>query len=271
MAEISYLAQYPMLALSLMIRIAFHTVFLTTVIALLADNSALALAELLTTAFSMSDAKPEVKLETNPKAKEYLPETLRMSIRTIHAQYLGESLNNVQIVSYRSRIWNDSCLGISSVDEICLPALTEGWIVEVTAGDQSSSSFYHADATGNNIRFASSRTDQPPSEDLPETIQSSVRAIHARYLGVSVENVHVISHRPQTWSDSCLGLGGPAESCLSVLIEGWIVEVADLTEDSDRLAFYHTDSTGESIRRSTNRISHPPTDCPDHRSSLRFS
>lgn len=241
-----------------MIRVAFHTAFFSTVTALLASNSALALAELPTAEISKS--------EINLKVREYLPKILQASIRTTHAQYLGESLSNVQIVSYRSRTWNDSCLGISSIDEICLPTLTKGWIVEVTDGDQFSNSFYHTDETGNNIRLASSRIDQSPPEDLPETVQNSIRAMHASYLGAPVENVHVISHRSQTWNDSCLGLGRPADSCLSVMTEGWIVEVADLTEDSDRSTFYHADLTGENIRRHTTGTSDSSPHCPNHSS-----
>jgi hypothetical protein len=44
----------------------------------------------------------------------------------------------------------------------------------------------------------------------------------ANQLGVSVEDVVIVSTEQAEWSDSCLGLGGPAESCLTVVTPGWL-------------------------------------------------
>lgn len=48
----------------------------------------------------------------------------------------------------------------------------------------------------------------------------------------------------QTWSDGCLGLGGPAESCLAALVEGYRIEL----EVDGETYVYRTDRDGASVR-----------------------
>lgn len=43
----------------------------------------------------------------------------------------------------------------------------------------------------------------------------------ADQLGVTVEEVTIISTEQVEWTDSCLGLGGPAEICAAVITPGW--------------------------------------------------
>jgi hypothetical protein len=45
----------------------------------------------------------------------------------------------------------------------------------------------------------------------------------ANQLGVSVENTKLLNIQKTEFSDSCLGLGGPAESCAQVMTPGWTV------------------------------------------------
>ncbi len=50
----------------------------------------------------------------------------------------------------------------------------------------------------------------------------------AGQLGVTVDNTKLVDVQHTDWPDSCLGLGGAAESCLQVVTPGWkvVVEVA---------------------------------------------
>lgn len=43
----------------------------------------------------------------------------------------------------------------------------------------------------------------------------------ATQLDVPVENVGITSTKKVEWTDSCLGWGGPAESCAAVITPGW--------------------------------------------------
>lgn len=45
----------------------------------------------------------------------------------------------------------------------------------------------------------------------------------AAQLNVNVEDIEIVSVTPQTFNDSCLGLGGPNESCLQALTEGFVI------------------------------------------------
>ena len=63
---------------------------------------------------------------------------------------------------------------------------------------------------------------KPPQPALP-AVAERLRADLAASLGRPVEDVVVVSAERVTWPDSCLGLGGPDESCLMALVEGYRV------------------------------------------------
>lgn len=45
----------------------------------------------------------------------------------------------------------------------------------------------------------------------------------ASQLGVTAENIKLMNIQKTDFTDSCLGLGGPAESCAQVMTPGWTV------------------------------------------------
>ncbi|MDB9526686.1 hypothetical protein PN498_11850 [Oscillatoria sp. CS-180] len=98
--------------------------------------------------------------------------------------------------------------------------------------------------------------DMPNSEfePLPDAIAEEIKVQLSEEIGDVPLRIGRYSR--ETWSDGCLGLGGPAELCLAVLTEGWQVEVID---SSDRSYFYRTDLSGNSIRRSTLDQNLPPS------------
>ncbi|ESA38017.1 hypothetical protein N836_33530 [Leptolyngbya sp. Heron Island J] len=83
--------------------------------------------------------------------------------------------------------------------------------------------------------------------ELSENIQTQVRTNLANHLGISVDQITIQSYSRQTWSDGCLGLGGPAELCLAALTEGWQVEAVDT--DTNQTYVYRTNLNGDQIRR----------------------
>ena len=85
-------------------------------------------------------------------------------------------------------------------------------------------------------------TAEPVQEEgeggLPPVAIIRAREALAADLQVGIETVTIQSWFPQEWSDSCLGLGGPAESCLAAIHPGWQVmlqvgggEVYDVRSD----------------------------------------
>ena len=83
--------------------------------------------------------------------------------------------------------------------------------------------------------------------DLPdEQIDAAAAAqeMLSAELGIDENSVELVSVTDEVWSDSCLGLGGPAESCLAAETPGFRVVLAVDGEDYT----YRTDLTGVEVR-----------------------
>ena len=96
----------------------------------------------------------------------------------------------------------------------------------------------------------SSENAEPGSlvHDLPvEPAAAAARADLAAKLGVEERSIVIMLVEEKTWSDGCLGLGGPAESCLMALVDGFRVEM----EAKGKTYVYRTDKTGTSARAET--------------------
>jgi hypothetical protein len=86
---------------------------------------------------------------------------------------------------------------------------------------------------------------QGDQTDSPPEAVAQAREVLAEELNVGVDEVIIQSFERQDWSDSCLGLGGPAESCLAVITPGW--QVIMVVGDSEPYEV-RTDETGEVVR-----------------------
>jgi hypothetical protein len=64
--------------------------------------------------------------------------------------------------------------------------------------------------------------DGQPAESPPEAALAARDALAAE-LGLDPDSVSIESYEQAEWTDSCLGLGGPAESCLAAMYPGWQV------------------------------------------------
>ena len=92
---------------------------------------------------------------------------------------------------------------------------------------------------------------------LPDEVATAVKTAYANEEQVPENQVNILRFSRETWTDGCLGLGGPAESCLLALTEGWQVEATNATEENS--LFYRTDLSGEQIRLSTLENYLPPS------------
>lgn len=95
------------------------------------------------------------------------------------------------------------------------------------------------------VACGASPGDADGTEELPPVAVEKARQALADELNVDIETVTIASYERQEWSDSCLGLGGPAESCLAAIYPGWqvMLSVAD-----GEMYEVRTDETGEIIR-----------------------
>jgi hypothetical protein len=91
--------------------------------------------------------------------------------------------------------------------------------------------------------------EDEPIEESDDGLLPPVAVIRAREMlaereAIPVDQIEIISFLRAEWSDSCLGLGGPAESCLAAITPGWRVELK--IEIKQFVA--RTDEFGEAIR-----------------------
>ncbi len=92
---------------------------------------------------------------------------------------------------------------------------------------------------------APKETETPVSGGGYPAAVFAAQADLAASLGLAPEDVQVIDIEPREWTDSCLGLGSPAEICMTVITPGYLVR---LNADG-REYVYHTDADGKSLRR----------------------
>lgn len=78
---------------------------------------------------------------------------------------------------------------------------------------------------------------------IPPAVQAAKDAL-AEKLDVDASAILVLEAHEKEWSDSCLGLGGPAESCLAAITPGY-----DVLLSHDGVEYrYRTNEDGSSVR-----------------------
>jgi|GEM_PF-1205328 hypothetical protein len=88
-----------------------------------------------------------------------------------------------------------------------------------------------------------SDNDDAESDDLSESVRESVYREISAQSGVAISELRIVETRRETWSDGCLGLGGPADSCLQALVPGWRV----IVESDAQTWVYRTDESGSVV------------------------
>jgi hypothetical protein len=99
----------------------------------------------------------------------------------------------------------------------------------------------HTDETGAQVRLV---VEVPEGDGAGDTAAAAAQEFLANQLGVALGDVQVISTQHTEFSDGCLGLGRPDESCLQAITPGWLV-MLDVAGQSYEA---HTDETGQQVR-----------------------
>lgn len=89
-----------------------------------------------------------------------------------------------------------------------------------------------------------SDSKQPRPRELPSGIVNAVRRDLSDRTGIPRGQLRVVNSSPETWSDSCLGLGEAHEICAQMLVEGWRVVMTD----GSKKWVYRTDNNGSVVR-----------------------
>jgi hypothetical protein len=100
------------------------------------------------------------------------------------------------------------------------------------------------DSPDSTVSSPSADLTLPDDSAMPPSVLNSVLQDIEKRTGIDANQLTWVGATAETWSDGCLGLGGPAESCLMALVEGWQVHVSYDQEEW----FYRTDATGQAVR-----------------------
>jgi len=82
-------------------------------------------------------------------------------------------------------------------------------------------------------------------DSVPPEVLNQIKNQVSQTLGVSVDKIQIDTIEQREWSDSCLGLGGPEESCAQVVTPGWLVA---FSIDGQQYR-YRVDEKGTTIRQ----------------------
>ncbi len=184
--------------------------------------------------------EPTAPVET-PEADDEGAAAVEAALEAL-ADREGLTAEEIEVVSSEAMEWSDSCLGLGGPAESCLQVITPGWLVLLQLPDADAPVEVRTDASGDIVRFDEA-TD--PTTELPDAAVRAREGLAAE-LGLDLDAVEVVRFTPEEWSDSCLGLGGPAESCLQVITPGYLVVLHVAGQEANYAA--RTDETGEIVR-----------------------
>ena len=173
-----------------------------------------------------------------------LPNNIRNAAIRQAAQQFNLSRNQIEITNAFSHTW-DGCLGLAEPDAICPQIAIQGW--QIVLETNNARLVYHTDSNGSDIRFNEQASTIPDenigNSNLSNRLRNAVLREAAQTLEIPRNPIEITQVISRSW-DSCLGLGGPADSCMRDAIQGWEIRV----EGNNARLIYHTDADGSEIR-----------------------
>lgn len=166
-------------------------------------------------------------------------DAITTAVKAYLVSELGVAESDIEVVSAEATEFTDSCLGLGGPAESCLQAITPGWLVMVNVAGQEYE--VHTDETGQQVRVA---VETPEDDGAADAAVGAAQEFLAGELGVALGDVQVVSVERTEFTDSCLGLGRPEESCLQAMTPGWLVMVNVVGQAYE----VHTDETGQQVR-----------------------
>ncbi len=113
-----------------------------------------------------------------------LPQSVANAVLQDAANQQGKSLNQFEIIQSQSRVWPDSCLGLSSPNQVCSQGQVPGWQVTVRPRQGSGQPWvYHTNASGDVLRLNQTGTTvaqtpvnstQIPDNEMPQPLTEGI-------------------------------------------------------------------------------------------------
>ncbi|MBD2168825.1 hypothetical protein H6G04_31080 [Calothrix membranacea FACHB-236] len=148
------------------------------------------------------------------------PETITAAIQQVKEWgYPGEPL--LTDISSEKTTWASGCENIS-FPYACDPIINQGW--KITIPHQRQSWVFQGE-TADDLQLIA-RSNPVMERGLPIPVVNEIKSIASYHLQILPSVVLITKIEPQTFTDSCLGLGNLAESCAQQTIRGYRVTVA---------------------------------------------
>lgn len=132
--------------------------------------------------------------------------------------YPGEPL--LTDISSEKTTWASGCENIS-FPYACDPIINQGW--KITIPHQRQSWVFRGE-TADDLQLIA-RSNPVIERGLPIPVVNEIKHIASKHLEILPSVVLITKIEPQTFTDSCLGLGNLAESCAQQTIRGYRVTV----------------------------------------------
>ncbi len=167
-----------------------------------------------------------------------LPDDLARDLRRRVADWSQQPLEAIDLVAVEPQQWSDGCLGLYLPGTACLQAITPGWRVVLSSGEQQW--IYRTDAEGDTVHLENG------IEVLPATTREAVFNQIESEFGVPSDQLSVAQVYPNLWG-GCYGINtGPNQICTTIGIYGWQIVVESAS--GDRGWTYHTNLDGSEAR-----------------------
>jgi hypothetical protein len=91
-----------------------------------------------------------VATQVDPALENVLPPDVALNVQNRISETLGVAAESIQIENVEQMDWPDGCLGLPEAEEVCVEAITPGWLLTFNINDQVYR--YRVDQTGTVIR-----------------------------------------------------------------------------------------------------------------------
>jgi hypothetical protein len=153
------------------------------------------------------------------------------------ADGLGINMDQIKVVSVEAIDWPNGCLGVQRMGVMCTQQIVPGFRIILEANGQQYE--YHTNSSGSELVPAD---NQQPIQVANDAVQAATSDL-AKVLGVSQEQVSLVSAVIIEWPDGCLGIQQTNIACADMVTPGYLI----LLEANGRQYEYHTDTTGNQV------------------------
>jgi len=146
---------------------------------------------------------------------------------------LGISAEKIQILSVEAVNWPNGCLGVVHMGVMCTQQIVPGFRIVLEANGEKYE--FHTNQDGSVVIKSPLTNAEAPQKSAQQEL--------AKLLGISPDEILVVSSTPIEWSDACLGVAQPGISCAQGVTPGFIL----LLEANGKQYEFHTNEDGSVV------------------------